>query len=80
MKYDLIAGALLYTQVFKRKGHVDYYMRVKPVSYMLQSTTIIEGLNKGKPLVVSLTTGNMHFIRGDEMVCAVRSAVMDIED
>jgi hypothetical protein len=73
------ASELPIRTVFMRSKHKEYFIRVKPTSYLLNSNTITENLNKGKPLVLNLNEGTLYFINGDEMVTRVQSATLKVE-
>lgn len=56
---------------FMRNGDPAIYMRVKPTSYLLNSSVVTDSINEGKPLVVNLLSGTCYFIRGNELVTKV---------
>ena len=64
--------------VFGRKRRSSYYMRIKPVNYLLNSTLIVDKINSGDVLVVKLDTATAAFIDGNEVVIPVKSATMCI--
>jgi hypothetical protein len=57
----------------------DWYMRVTPVSYLTNSTTIKENIAKGKVLVVNLGKGTLQFIKGDEPVVNASSVTVSVD-
>lgn len=64
--------------VFTRKEDSAYYMRVKPVSYFLNSTMVQDKLAAGFVIVISLTTGTMYWIKGTELVLPVSEATIKV--
>jgi len=64
--------------VFGRKNRTSYYMRVKPVNYILNSTLIVDKVNSGDILVVKLDTATVAFIDGNETIIPVTSATISI--
>jgi len=55
-------------QVFCRQNDSDFYMRVKPTSFLLNSTLVGDKLNNGDVLVVNLYMATCYFIKGTEQV------------
>ena len=53
-------------QCFKHNGRM--YMRVKPVSFILNSTLVQDVLVRGDIFVVDLTVGNMRTMQGKTIV------------
>lgn len=64
--------------VFCRHDNKDYFIRVKPVSYLLNSTLVQDKLASGFCIIVSMTSGTMYFAKGSELVVPVTSAVLNI--
>ncbi len=65
---DIAAG-----QCFERKG--KYYMRVKPVSFLLNSTLVSDALYSAKVFVVDIKAGTIFIIHGMEEVTKVDARV-----
>lgn len=72
------AANLEMRQVFRRKNVLGYFMRVKPTSYLLNSSVVVDSLNQGKPMILNLNMGTIHFISGDEVIIPVESATLKI--
>jgi hypothetical protein len=75
---DSLAKNQAFGAVFGRKRRQAFYMRVKPVNYLLNSTLIVDKINSGDVLVVRLDTATVAFIDGNEIVIPVTSATMSI--
>lgn len=56
--------------IFYRLKHNDpnVYMRLRPVSYLLNSTLVSESLANGKSMICNIVTGSCFFIEGSEEV------------
>lgn len=72
------AADLKTLQICQRSGDSDFFMRVRPVSFMLNSTLVQENLNKGNPLVLNMNNGNVYFIKPTEGVWVVDKAKLEI--
>lgn len=57
-----IAREIPFGEVFLYKG--DVHMRVKPVSFLLNSTLVQENINAGKVFCVNMEKGTLHIIQG----------------
>ena len=64
----LQARDMKFGQLFRRKGLTGTFLRVRPVSYLLNSTLVSESLANGKVLIVNPENGSCFFITGDEEV------------
>lgn len=75
------ASDLEYCEVFMRKGSTVglYFMRVKPISYLLNSSLVQDKLASGHILVVGLENGSLYFIGGTEPVKKVQSATLKVQ-
>lgn len=51
---------------FKRNGEI--MMRVKPVSYILNSTLVSDAMTAGKIFVVNISKGTLLIIPGDDEI------------
>lgn len=65
------ARAMGFGEVFIRNNDLSYYMRLRPVSYILNSSLVSEALSTGKVLVADLVTGGAFFIPGDDLVRSI---------
>lgn len=64
--FGTVAKDIPMGQCFKRKS--EYFMRVKPTSFLLNSNLVSEAINNQKVFVVNLKTGSMFIIHGLEEV------------
>lgn len=72
------ACSLRILQIFTRQNDQDFYMRIKPTSYLLNSSLVQENLNNGKPMILNMNQGTVYFIKADEMVRPVETANLSI--
>lgn len=66
------SGEVPFGGKFKRAGSNDLYIRVRPTSYLLNSTLVSDSLSRGRVMVVRLATHTCFFIEGDEQVKLVK--------
>lgn len=67
-KYKEVGSFVSGTVFFRQAEPNIRYMKLRPVSYILNSTLIAESLGSGKVLIANLGTGNTFFILGTELV------------
>jgi hypothetical protein len=65
-------------QIFTRRNDSDIYMRVKAASFLLNSKTVSDSLNAGKPLIVNMRTGSTYFIEATDSVKLVKEAHLKV--
>lgn len=68
-------------EVFMRKGSTVglYFMRVKPVSYILNSSLVQDKLAAGYVMAIGLENGTLYFIAGSEAIRKVTSATLKVQ-
>ncbi len=64
--YDVPLGGRFYRQ--RIINDKEMYLRLRPTSYLLNSTLVQENLTLGKVLVANLSTGSCYFILGSEEI------------
>ena len=62
---SLLAGTYFYRQATDRR---EIYMRLRPTSYILNSTLVADSLSAGKSLICNVETGSTFFVLGNEPV------------
>lgn len=62
---SLKPGTYFYRQATDRR---EIYMRLRPVSFLLNSTLVSEALSAGKSLICNVETGSTFFVLGNEPV------------
>ena len=62
---SLPAGTYFYRQATDRR---EIYMRLRPTSFLLNSTLVSDSLNSGKSLICNVETGSTFFVLGSEPV------------
>jgi hypothetical protein len=77
-KTEILASDLSVRQIFTRNRRPGYFMRISPTSYLLNSKTVQENVNKAKPLILNLNEGTCYFIEGTEIVRPVSSANLKV--
>jgi hypothetical protein len=72
------ASDLQTMQIFTRRNDGDIYMRVKAANFLLNSKTVSDSLNAGKPLIVNMRTGSTYFIEATDSVKLVKEAHLKV--
>lgn len=62
---SLTPGTYFYRQSTDRR---EIYMRLRPTSFLLNSTLVSEALSAGKSLICNVETGSTFFVLGSELV------------
>jgi len=73
MAKDLSAG-----QLFTRLRNSDIFMKVRPASFLLNSTLVQTKLSEGATLVVNISQGTCHFISGEDVVNSQFDGVLSL--
>lgn len=55
--------------------HGDIYLKVRPVSFILNSSLVAENLARGKSFCVNLETGTLHCFEGSREVERVNAKI-----
>jgi len=76
---EIPAYKVAHMEVFRRHGNTnEYYMRVRPTQYLLNSKIIGDKLNEGVPMVLNINFGTVHFLDRNELVNIVNKAELKI--
>ena len=65
-----------YGVALKRSSDKSTVLRVKPTSFLLNSTLVTEVLNRSDVFIVNLVTGTLFSMRGTEEVEVLNAKVM----